>query len=380
MASWGVPGTPSPLPRQANWEGVHTHKHPQNHTGSPSAVTVTQIHTYRQYHHPTQPQATPRLRPHNYAQSAHTPHVPQVTDYDPIRNPGLVTTPLQILVGFSRPSKGLAERSHREESRETLPKPLETSPSLLPHPVFCRPIPTPPRGFSRANGGKAGERPLGTGSPRPSTEQGLTHTPRVRLHSPTRPTSRTTSAPHLLRLHSLNPGVGRGRPPHIGRPQTHRSQPEAAQRDPAAPSTTHRDSSGLGDGAGLGAAPGGSTAFPRPGQLLGWPPSFYITSPQSTPPPITAPPRGTPPPSLSPPRHPFPCSPETHPRLSRLPEAPNGQLGVGRPAHLVRSPGGSHEGAGPAEGGSGGAGFWPLGFSGSWGSHCCGGRGCGLRR
>lgn len=165
------------------------------------------------------------MRPHNYA---YTPHVLQVTDYDPIRNPGLVSTPPQILVGFSRPSKGLAERSHREASRGTLPKPLETSRSLLPNPVFCRPIhPHPPCGFSRTNGGKAGERPLGTGSPQDrentgppatSTEQGLIHTPRGRLHSPTRPTTRTTSAPHLLRLHSLNPGVGRGRPPHNGRP------------------------------------------------------------------------------------------------------------------------------------------------------------------
>ena len=152
----------------------------------------------------------------------------------------------------------------------------------------------------RQESGHWGQGASGSGksqSPRPSTEQGLTHTPRAPLHSLTRPTSRTTSAPHLLRLHSLNPGVGRGRPPHLGRPQTHRSQPEAAQRDPAAPSTAHRDSSGLGDGAGLGAAPRGSTAFPRPGQLLGWPPSLYITGPQSTPPP-------SPPPT----RHPSPIT------------------------------------------------------------------------
>ena len=168
MASWGVPGTPSPLPRQANWErGPHTQPPTKSYRISQCSHTAMHTHshtTYRQYHHPTQPQATPRLRPHNYAQSAYTPHVLQVTDYDPIGNPGLVSTPPQILVGFSRPSKGLAERSHREASRGTLPKPLETSPSLLPNPVFCRPI-HPPCGFSRANGGKAGERPLGTGSP-----------------------------------------------------------------------------------------------------------------------------------------------------------------------------------------------------------------------
>lgn len=194
MASLGVPGTPSPLPRQANWEGVHTHNHPQNHTGSHSAVTVTQTGNV---------QATPRLRPHNYAQSAHTPRVPQVTDYDPIRNPGLVSTPLQILVGFSRPSKGLAERSHREESRETLPKPPETSPSLLPHPVFCRPIPTPPRGFPRANGGKAGERPLGTGSPRDrETHRAPGRVCRARPHSHS-PRASTQAGPHRHRTCSV---------------------------------------------------------------------------------------------------------------------------------------------------------------------------------
>lgn len=124
-----------------------------------------------------------------------------------------------------------------------------------------------------------------TGPPAGSTEQGLIHTPRGRLHSPTRPTTRTTSAPHLLRLHSLNPGVCRWRPPHIRRPQTHRSLPEAAERDPA-PSTVNRAS---GDGAGLRAAPGESTAFPRRGQLVGSPPSSYITAPRGTPSPITAP-------------------------------------------------------------------------------------------
>lgn len=71
------------------------------------------------------------------------------------------------------------------------------------------------------------------------------------------------------------------------------------------------------------------------------------------PPPTSPPPEVPLPPSPPPTRHPFPCSPETHPRRSRLPEAPKRQLGVGRPAHLVRSPGGPHEGAGPAEGGSG---------------------------
>ena len=115
VASWGVPGTPSPLPRQANWErGPHTQPPTKSYRISQCSHTAMHTHshtTYRQYHHPTQPQATPRLRPHNYAQSAYTPHVLQVTDYDPIGNPGLVSTPPQILVGFSRPSKGLAERS-----------------------------------------------------------------------------------------------------------------------------------------------------------------------------------------------------------------------------------------------------------------------------
>lgn len=194
--------------------------------------------------------------------------------------------------------------------------------------------------------------PKNAGCPAVSTRPGLSHTPRGRLHSPTR----------------FPPGPGeprrgeRAAASFRGTPDSPRSSRGCtAARLP--PQTTRTQPRGSGMGRGWGR------------HRVGEPPS----SPPGHQPGLGAAPSPAPEqhclrqlPLPAPPLHPFPCAPGTHPGRSQLPEALKGQLGVGRPAHLVRSPGGSHqqrEGSGravPREP-RGEIGFWTLRLSGSCG-------------
>ena len=263
---------------------------------------------------------------------------------------------------FLLTSKGLAERSHREESKGPLTRSLETfSPALRA--VSCRPSPT--AGLAELMGGKAGKRPSGLGSPRGPEKRrvpGRVYTARPQSHSPRASTQsdasparagRTEARGEGCRLISGDPGLT------ALLPRLHRG--------PAPP----RKRPGLQEAQGWGGAGGGTGWESRPPPPPGYQPG--LGAPPSPAPgqhrlrQLTLP---------APPLHPFPCAPGTHLGGSQLPEALKGQLGVGRPAHLVRSPGGSHDRAASAEGGewAGGAAgatwgdrFWTLRLSGSCG-------------
>lgn len=197
--------------------------------------------------------------------------------------------------------------------------------------------------------------PKNAGCPAVSTRPGLSHTPRGRRHSPTR----SPHGPGEPRRGERAAASFRGTPdsPRSSRGCTAARLPPQTTRTPRGSGMgrgwgRHRvgepPSSPPGHQPGLGAAPSPAAGRHRLRQL----------------------------PLPAPPLHPFPCAPGTHPGRSQLPEALKGQLGVGRPAHLVRSPGGSHDRAASAEGGewAGGAAgatwgdrFWTLRLSGSCG-------------
>lgn len=99
----------------------------QSHT-RPRTPAVTQTHNVQAIPPPYTATGNPTLET---TQPAHVPQVPQVADYDLIRN--FVSTLPQILVGFSRPSKGLVKEATGRRAEEPSPKPWK--------PAFSSPAP-----------------------------------------------------------------------------------------------------------------------------------------------------------------------------------------------------------------------------------------------
>lgn len=221
-----------------------------------------------------------------------------------------------------------------------------------PPPPVAAPAEAPPRVYpsyrvGRWESGRRGQGALGVppnpGYPTASTGPGLIHNPGGRLHSPTRPTARTTSIPPAA---STQPD---GSPARTRRSQAQGEgcrlifvtpdSPRSAGRCTAAPLPQRTDPGSLKPrgqgGAGGGTSEGPALPLTPASPELGAPPSPASHD--------------------SPPLRPFPCTPATHPGPPP-PLTPcgvwggtlKGQWGCG-------SPGVSHEGplcerAGPAEG------------------------------
>lgn len=111
----------------------------QSHT-QPRTPAVTQTHNVQAIPPPYTATGNPTLETTLLVQSAHVPQVPQVADFDLIRN--LVSTLPQILVGFSRPSKGQVKEATGRRAEEPSPKPWKPA---LSSPAPLSAAPSTPR-------------------------------------------------------------------------------------------------------------------------------------------------------------------------------------------------------------------------------------------